>query len=62
MPGNLGPWMERGMKPPGLEQTGKGEDGSEEGRLGGEVRPTAERRVCLGGGKPEQVWRPQLRR
>lgn len=37
------------MKPPGLEQTGKGEDGSEEGRLGGEVRPTAKRRVCLVG-------------
>lgn len=54
--------MERGMKPPGLEQTGKGEDGSEEGRLGGEVRPTVKRRVCLGGGKPKQVWRPQLRR
>lgn len=40
---------------------GRERTGSEEGRLGGEVR-LKRRIVYLGEGRPEQVWRPLLRR
>lgn len=60
--GSLGPLDRKGDGAGQVwNKQGRERTGSEEGRLGGEVR-LKRRIVYLGEGRPEQVWRPLLRR